>query len=87
MLLNILLLIAGFVLLIKGADYFVDGSSALANRMHIPPIIIGLTIVEMQRRIDLLGEFLRYTLYHRVYRPLYRGQTQLQSEMYWGRIS
>lgn len=47
MLLNILLLIAGFVLLIKGADYFVDGSSALANRMHIPPIIIGLTIVAM----------------------------------------
>ncbi len=47
MLINILLLIFGFVLLIKGADYFVDGASALATRMHIPAIIIGLTVVAM----------------------------------------
>ncbi len=38
-------LIIGFVLLIKGADYFVDGSSSLAKRFKIPEIIIGLTIV------------------------------------------
>ena len=42
-----LLLIIGFVLLIKGADFFVDGSSSLAKRFKIPEIIIGLTIVAM----------------------------------------
>ena len=38
-------LIAGFVLLIVGADIFVEGSSAIAKRFKIPAIIIGLTIV------------------------------------------
>ena len=38
-------LIAGFVLLIVGADIFVEGSSAIAKRMKIPTIIIGLTVV------------------------------------------
>lgn len=45
--LNIALLIVGFVLLIKGADFFVDGSSALAKKMKIPSLIVGLTIVAM----------------------------------------
>ena len=40
-----LLLIIGFLLLIKGADMFVDGASRLAKAFKIPPIIIGLTIV------------------------------------------
>lgn len=40
-----LLLILGFVLLIKGADVFVDGSSSVAKLMKIPQFIIGLTIV------------------------------------------
>lgn len=40
-----LLLILGFVLLIKGADYFVDGSSSVARLLKVPPIIIGLTVV------------------------------------------
>lgn len=40
-----LLLIIGFLLLVKGADMFVDGSSKLAKAYKIPPIIIGLTIV------------------------------------------
>ncbi|MDH8677806.1 calcium/sodium antiporter [Fusibacter bizertensis] len=39
------LLILGFLLLIKGADYFVDGASGIAKYYRIPPIIIGLTIV------------------------------------------
>lgn len=39
------LLIIGFVLLIKGADFFVDGSSAIARLFKVPPIVIGLTIV------------------------------------------
>ena len=37
----------GFVLLIKGADFFVEGSSSVAKRLHVPSIIIGLTIVAM----------------------------------------
>ena len=42
-----LLLIFGFILLIKGADLFVDGSSSLAKSLKIPSVIIGLTIVAM----------------------------------------
>lgn len=40
-----ILLIIGFFLLIKGADFFVEGSSAVAKRLHVPAVIIGLTIV------------------------------------------
>ncbi|MBR0146997.1 MAG: calcium/sodium antiporter [Eubacterium sp.] len=46
-LLDILILLAGFVALIKGADWFVDGSAAVAKRFHVPGVIIGLTIVAM----------------------------------------
>ena len=45
MLLNIILIIIGFILLIKGADFLVDGASEIAKRFHIPEIVIGLTIV------------------------------------------
>lgn len=45
MLLDIVLLCIGFVLLIKGADIFVEGSSKVAVKLHIPEIVIGLTIV------------------------------------------
>ena len=45
MILNIILLIVGFVLLIKGADVFVEGASKVAAMLHIPQIVIGLTIV------------------------------------------
>ena len=44
-LVNILLLVAGFVMLIKGADYFVEGASGIADKFGIPQIVIGLTIV------------------------------------------
>ena len=40
-----ILLIIGFVFLIKGADYFVDGSSNLAKYLKVPTLIIGLTVV------------------------------------------
>lgn len=40
-------LVIGFVLLIKGADFFVEGSSSVAKKLHVPSIIIGLTIVAM----------------------------------------
>lgn len=42
-----LLLIVGMVLLIKGADFFIDGSSKIAKAMKIPSLIIGLTLVSM----------------------------------------
>lgn len=42
-----LLLIIGFALLIKGADFFVEGSSSLAKILKVPSVIIGLTIVAM----------------------------------------
>ena len=41
------LLIAGFLLLIKGADFFVEGSAAVAKKLRVPTMIIGLTIVAM----------------------------------------
>ena len=44
---NLLLLIIGFVALIKGADIFVDGAAALARRFGVPGVIIGLTVVAM----------------------------------------
>ena len=43
----LIFLVVGFVLLIKGADFFVEGSSSVAKRLHVPSIIIGLTIVAM----------------------------------------
>ncbi len=45
--LNILLLLVGFVLLIKGADFFVDGSSSIAKLIGIPGFVVGLTVVAM----------------------------------------
>ena len=45
--LNILLLAVGFLVLIKGADFFVVGSSELAKNLNVPGVIIGLTIVAM----------------------------------------
>ena len=44
---EILILVIGFVLLIKGADYFVEGSSSVARRLKVPSLIIGMTIVAM----------------------------------------
>ncbi len=44
---NVLILLAGFALLVRGADYFVDGSSNVAKRFKIPSVIVGLTIVAM----------------------------------------
>ena len=40
-------LVAGFVFLIKGADFFVDGASSVAGKLKVPSMIIGLTIVAM----------------------------------------
>lgn len=44
---QVFLMLAGFVLLIKGADWFVDGASGIAAKLGIPQLVIGLTIVAM----------------------------------------
>ena len=44
---DLLLLVLGFVLLSKGADWFVDGAAGIATKLKIPQIVIGLTIVAM----------------------------------------
>lgn len=46
-LLQFLFLILGFAMLVKGADWFVDGSAGIADRFGIPQLVIGLTIVAM----------------------------------------
>ncbi|MCF0127991.1 MAG: calcium/sodium antiporter [Pseudobutyrivibrio sp.] len=43
----LVLLVIGFVFLIKGADFFVEGASAVAKKLHVPALIIGMTIVAM----------------------------------------
>lgn len=45
--LNYVLLVVGFVLLIKGADFFVDGASSIAAKLKVPSLIIGLTVVSI----------------------------------------
>ena len=43
----LLLIVLGFVLLMGGAEYTVRGAVAIANRLHIPSLIVGLTIVAL----------------------------------------
>ena len=43
--LAILLLVVGFVCLVKGADWFVDGAAGIAERLRVPQLVIGLTVV------------------------------------------
>ena len=45
--LQFVLLIVGFVMLVKGADWFVDGAAGIADKFGIPQLVIGLTIVAM----------------------------------------
>lgn len=42
-----ILLVLGFIFLIKGADFFVEGASAVAKKLHVPALVIGMTIVAM----------------------------------------
>lgn len=46
-LLQLGLLVIGFAMLVKGADWFVDGASGIATKFKIPQLVIGLTIVAM----------------------------------------
>ena len=47
LLIQVVLLVVGFVMLINGADWFVDGAASLAGKFGIPQLVIGLTIVAM----------------------------------------
>ncbi|MCL1998340.1 MAG: calcium/sodium antiporter [Turicibacter sp.] len=47
MFLSVIMLVVGFVLLIKGADFFVDASVGIAQKLRIPSTIVGLTIVSL----------------------------------------
>lgn len=44
---NLALIVLGFIMLSKGADWFVDGAVGIATKLKIPQIVIGLTIVAM----------------------------------------
>ena len=45
--LQLVLLVVGFAMLVKGADWFVDGTSGIARKLGIPQLVVGLTIVAM----------------------------------------
>lgn len=47
MFLQVFILLVGFLLLVKGADWFVEGAAGIAKKLGIPQLIIGLTIVAM----------------------------------------
>lgn len=47
MLIQVLMLAVGFAMLVKGADWFVEGTSGIADRFGVPQLVIGLTIVAM----------------------------------------
>jgi len=47
MIIQLALLVVGFVLLVKGADWFVDGAASIAAKLGIPQLVIGLTIVAL----------------------------------------
>ncbi|MGN1205709.1 MAG: calcium/sodium antiporter [Eubacterium sp.] len=44
---SFIILIIGFVFLIKGADFFVDGSASIAKQLRVPSLIVGMTVVAM----------------------------------------
>ena len=46
-LVDLLLLIVGFAMLVKGADWFVEGAAGIAQKFGIPQLVVGLTIVAM----------------------------------------
>ena len=47
MLIPVLLFLLGFLLLIKGGDWFVDGASGIAHRFGVPELLIGATVVSI----------------------------------------
>jgi len=64
--LNVLFLVLGMGLLIKGADFFVEGASAVAKRFKIPAMLIGLTIVAIGTSLPELSVSLASAFKHNV---------------------
>ncbi len=61
---TVVILLIGFVLLIKGADFFVDGSSSVARQFKIPGLVIGMTIVAMGTSLPELSVSVTSSLAH-----------------------
>ena len=55
--LNVFLLLLGFVLLVKGADFFVDGASGIAKKLKVSTFIIGVTVVALGLKNLLQNKF------------------------------
>ena len=64
MLKSIVLLIIGIALLVKGADFFVDGASGVARKLKIPAVIIGLTVVSIGTSLPELSVSVNSALRH-----------------------
>lgn len=60
----VVLLAIGFLLLVKGADFFVEGASTIARKLHVPGLIIGLTIVAMGTSLPELSVSVTAALKH-----------------------
>jgi cation:H+ antiporter len=72
MFINILLLMVGFVILVKGADFLVNGASSVARRFNISTLVIGLTIVSFgtsapELTVNLIAAFSREDLSEAVF--------------------
>ena len=67
----IFLLILGLVLLVKGADWFVGGSSGIAQKCKIPPLVIGLTVVAFGTSAPELAVSVTSAIQHSTDTPLW----------------
>ena len=77
MILQVLLLALGFLMLVKGADWFVDGASGIAERFGIPQLVVGLTIVAMGTSMPEAAVSINSAL---------KGTQEVRSETLWGAI-
>ena len=81
MILNILLLIIGFVMLVRGADAFVDGAVAIARKFAIPEIPIPSFILTLILSFEL---FKAFTLeIYQIKAPINVNVTQGGAGVYW----
>ena len=63
---NLILLLLGFVFLVKGADFFVDGASGIAKKLKVSTFIIGATVVALGTSAPELAEIGRASCRERV---------------------
>ena len=77
MILQVLLLVLGFLMLVKGADWFVDGASGIAERVRNSQLVVGLTIVAMGTSMPEAAVSINSAL---------KGNAGIRSETLWGAI-